>query len=115
MVMNDNQTLMAMLREEYSRWEGLQSSMSEEEICAPDLPGEWSVKDVIAHLMAWQQVSIAQLEAALLIRIPEFPMWLARMDPFEAESEDHREWSWASLHRARRAGFLRFMGRVGHA
>ena len=58
------------------------------QLTAPQLPSNWAVKDVIAHLRAWQQVSIARLEAALNNGEPEFPDWLAGLQP---ESEEHLE------------------------
>jgi len=116
--MSDKQHILTTLREEFQRWEELLASLSEAQITAPQLPANWSIKDVIAHLRAWQQVSIARLEAALLNREPEFPTWLAGLDP---ESEDnletyndriyqaYREQPWSSVHRVWSEGFLRFL------
>ena len=69
------------LSEEFDAWEDLLSDMSDEQITTPRLPSNLSIKDVIAHLRAWQQRSIARLEAALLGRAPEFPKWPAELDP----------------------------------
>jgi hypothetical protein len=116
--MSDKQKLLQELREEFGRWEELLASMSEDQITAPQLPATWSTKDEIAHLMAWQQVSSARLEAALLNQEPDFPTWLRGLDP---ESEDHldefnariyetyREQPWSSVHRSWRKGFLRLL------
>jgi hypothetical protein len=92
--------------------------MSEEQITAPQLPSNLSIKDVIAHLWAWQQRSIARLEAAFHDKDPEFPRWPAEFDP-ETEGEPHqlnawiyetyREKPWSSVHRDWREGFLRFL------
>ena len=86
--MNDKAQIITALRKEFNRWEDLLAGISEEQITAPHLPSNRSIKDVIAHLRAWQQVSIARLEAALLNREPEFPKWLAGLHP---ESEDNRD------------------------
>ena len=83
--MNDKAQIITALKEEFNRWEGLLAGISEDQITAPHLPSILSIKDVIAHLRAWQLVSIARLEAALINREPEFPKWLAGLDP-EAES-----------------------------
>jgi len=116
--MNDKTQIITMLREEFNRWEELLASMSEEQITVPHLPSNLSIKDVIAHLWAWQQLSIARLEAALLNREPEFLKWPAELDP---ESEDDldqinawihktcREQPWSNVHRDWREGFLRFL------
>ena len=116
--MNDKQQILTTLREEFNRWEALLAGLSEEQITAPQLPANWSIKDVIAHLRAWQQRSIARLEAALLNRAPEYPTWPAQFDP-EAEGEPHdlnawlyaayRDQPWSSVHRDWREGFLHFL------
>lgn len=119
--MNDKQQLLTTLREEFHRWEELLARMSEEQIMAPYAPQKpynKSVRDVIAHLRAWQQTSIARLEAAHLHRDPEFPGWPA---DFESDSEDaldrtnawiygtSREQPWPRVHREWREGFLRLL------
>ena len=116
--MSDKQSILTALREEFNRWEALLASLSEAQITAPQLPENWSIKDVIAHLRAWQQRSIARLEAALLGRAPEYPAWPAQFDP-EAEGEPHdlnawlyatyRDQPWPSVHRDWREGYLRFL------
>jgi hypothetical protein len=74
--MNMKEHILAALREQFNRWEELLASMSEAQLTTPHLPSHWSTKDEIAHLWAWQQRSIARLEAALSNREPEFPKWL---------------------------------------
>lgn len=115
--MNDKKQILTMLKEEFNRWEELLAGMSEAQIIAPHLPDNLSIKDVIAHLRAWQQRSIARLEAALLNREPEFPDWPAGLDP-EADDVDqinawiyetYREQPWSRVYRDWREGFLRFL------
>jgi hypothetical protein len=116
--MSDKQALLAALREEFNRWEALLASLGEEQITAPQLADNWSIKDVIAHLRAWQQRSVARLEAALLGRAPEYPSWPAQFDP-EAEGQPHdlnawlyatyRDRSWPNVHRDWHEGFQRFL------
>jgi len=117
-IMNDKKQILTMLKEEFNRWEELLASLSEEQITAPPLPSNLSIKDVIAHLRAWQQVSIARLEAAQLNKEPVFPNWLGGLDP---ESEDDRDQfnariyetyhqqPWSRVHQDWRDGFLRFL------
>ena len=116
--MNDKQQILTTLREEFNHWEELLASLSEEQITAPHLPSNLSIKDVMAHLRAWQQVSIARLEAAQLNKEPVFPNWLGGLDP---ESEDDRDQfnariyetyhqqPWSRVHQDWRDGFLRFL------
>lgn len=116
--MNNKQQLLTTLREEFKRWDALQADMSEEQITTPQLAGNWSIKDVFAHLWAWQQRSIARLEAALYNREPEFPPWPAAFDP-EVEGEpdalnawlyqNYRDKPWPLVYADWRKDFLRFL------
>lgn len=116
--MYGKEEILEMLRDEFTRWEKLLSSMSEEQISEPHLPSNLSVKDVIAHLWAWQQRSIARMEAALRNREPEFPMWPGTLNPDSEDPPDqinawiyetNREKSWSSVYKDWRDGFLRFL------
>src|SRR4029453_15265119 len=116
--MNDKQSILIALREEFNRWEALLASLGEEQITAPQLSDNWSIKDVIAHLRAWQQRSIARLEAALHHREPVYPAWPEQFDP-EVEAQPHdlnawlyaayRDQPWSSIHRDWSEGFRRFL------
>jgi hypothetical protein len=116
--MNMQAHILAALKEQFNRWEELLTSLSEEQIHAPHLPSHWSTKDEIAHLWAWQQRSIARLEAAQLEREPEYPQWLAGPDPDAHGATDkmnawiyetYRSQPWAKVHQNWREGFLRFL------
>jgi hypothetical protein len=116
--MDDKRQILTTLREEFNRWEELLASLSEEQIMASHPPSNWSVKDVIAHLMAWQQVSLARLEAAQLDKEPLFPDWLAGLDPESEEDreqfnariyETYHQQPWPRVHQNWRDGFLRFL------
>ena len=116
MTMKDH--ILAALREQFNQWEALLAGMSEEQITAPHLPSGLSIKDVMAHLWAWQQRSRARFEAALLNREPEFPTWIAGLDPDSEGATDqinawiyesYREQSWSHVHQNWREGFLRLL------
>jgi hypothetical protein len=116
--MNMKDHILTGLREQFNRWEELLAGMGVDQITAPLLPSDWSTKDNIAHLKAWQQRSIARLEAALANREPEFPRWLPGQDP-DAEGitdrtnawiyETYREQPWSKVHQDWREGFLHFL------
>jgi hypothetical protein len=118
MLMNNKQHILTLLREEFNRWEALLASLNEEQITVRQLPANLSIKDVIAHLRAWQQVSIARLEAALLNREPEFPESPAEFD-LDTENnvdginawiyETYRDRPWSSVYHDWKEGFLRFL------
>lgn len=116
--MNMKEHILAALREQFDRWEELLASLSEEQITTPHLPSTWSIKDEIAHLWAWQQRSIARLEAAQFDREPEFPRWPAELNPDSEGDTDQinawiyetfREQPWPKVHPDWREGFLRFL------
>lgn len=122
-MMNDKQQILAVLREEFKRWEELLAGLSEAQITTRRLPADLSIKDVMAHLHVWQQVSIARLEAALANRPPQFPECPPEFD-LDTENnvdginawiyETYRDRPWASVYREWREGFLRFL-EVGEA
>ncbi len=111
---NTKQDILNLLRQEQERWETLFSGWTEEEITAPVLPGGWSVKDVMAHLMTWQQRTRSRLSAALQNKAPEFPGWPAGLEPEAEENvqqlnawiyETNRDRPWAAVYRDWRDGF----------
>jgi len=73
--------LLTDLRDEFARWEKLLSSLTQEQLVARDLPEGLSVKDLVAHLWAWQGLSVARLEAALDHRDPEYELGPEGLDP----------------------------------
>ena len=116
--MNMKEHILAALSEQFNRWEELLANMIEAQITTPHLPSNWSIKDEIAHLRAWQQRSIARLEAAQFNREPEFPRWGPALDPDSEDTTDqmnawiyetYREQPWSTVHHDWRAGFLRFL------
>lgn len=115
---HNKHNVIASLRNEFSRWENLLTGLSEAQITAPLRPSDWSVKDVVAHLRAWQQVSIARMEAALHDAQPVMPGWLAGEDPeSEVRREEfnaaiyqtYRDLPWQRVHQLWRDGFVRFV------
>ncbi|MBI5035515.1 MAG: ClbS/DfsB family four-helix bundle protein [Chloroflexi bacterium] len=116
--MNMKEHILTALAEEFNRWEELLASMNEEQITAPRLPNHRSIKDVVAHMWAWQQRSIARLNAAVSGREPEFAKWLADVNPDSEDSpnrtnewiyQTYRELPWSTVHENWRKGFLRFL------
>lgn len=54
----DKATFMKMLQETRAQWEELLAQIGEERMLQPGATGQWSVKDVIAHMM-WGEREIA--------------------------------------------------------
>ena len=116
--MNDKAQIIAALREEFNRWEGLLKGLSEEQITAANRVAEMSIKDIVAHLTVWQQINVARLEAVRQNKEPEYPKWHPEFDPESEEElakinamiyETRREQSWSDVHREWKERFLRFL------
>jgi hypothetical protein len=118
--MADKTQVITALRDMYNRWESFLARLDEAQITAPNRYGHWSIKDVVAHLRAWQQVSIARLEAALHLHEPNFAGWPPDFNPEPSTNadldkinnwiyENHRDQSWTEVHADWRAGFLLFL------
>lgn len=110
--------ILAALMEQFASWEELLASLSEEQITAPLFDFGWSIKDVMAHLWAWQQISIARMEAGELDREPEFPKlilnvgegWEEDADRVNALTfETNHEKPWSEIYQNWKNGFLRFV------
>ena len=63
----DKQQFLNTMRSERRRWEAEFSGVSEERLCQPGAAGEWSVKDVIAHITWHEREMIGALQARALI------------------------------------------------
>jgi hypothetical protein len=119
--MNMKDHILAALKEQFEHWEELLAGLSEEQIMVRRFDLDWSAKDVIAHLWAWQQISIARMEGGLNDREPELPKWITDIENWEENADrvnavtykTNHEKSWLEVHQMWRTGFLRFLD-VGH-
>ena len=116
--MPDKQQLLTTVRAEYDRWQTALNSLDEAQLTRRTLPADLSIKDVIAHLHAWQQISIARLEAAIAGREPVLPDWLEGRKPDSEENLEainaairavYFDQPWPLVYGAWRTGFLHFL------
>jgi len=116
--MNMKEHILSALREQFDSWVDLLATLSDEQIASPRFDFDWSIKDVIAHLWAWQQISIARMRAGALEREPELPKWILDVGEHWEEDADrvnaltfanNHEKSWAEIDQNWRAGFLQFL------
>jgi hypothetical protein len=81
--MNDSDSrdrLIATVRAERASWADLVAEIGEDRMTEPGPMGEWTFKDLSAHLLGWRDRTIARLEAAAEGR-PEPPApWPAELD-----------------------------------
>lgn len=112
--------LINQLKDVFRRWEEQLLTMNDAEIVTRQLSPDRSVKDDVAHLRAWLQVSIARLEAALSGKDPAYPGWVNGLDPDSDSEEDtqsfnegiylaHRDESWPFVYHNWQEGFVHFI------
>ncbi|HEY7341416.1 MAG TPA: DinB family protein [Ktedonobacterales bacterium] len=61
---NDGASVAERMRAEHARLEALLAGFSDEELVQPGQFGEWSVKDMLAHITFWEQRLIAYVDGA---------------------------------------------------
>ena len=61
----DKIKLLSMIRTERARWETLLAEVGEGQMTQAGVEGEWSVKDIIAHVTAYERWIVARLQSAL--------------------------------------------------
>ena len=110
--------ILGLLQSEFDQWEEILNRLGEEQITAPNFISDWSIKDMLAHLMAWQTRSIARLKAALSNKEPEFPRWPVQPEPDPGDNSDeinawiyrtYRDEPWSVVYRLWSTGFRRFL------
>lgn len=108
--------ILAALSEEFEQWEGVLARLDHRQIAAVHPDDHRSIKDDLAHLWAWQQRTIARVEAAVFDRQPVFPSWPDEIDLTAGDAinlandwifETYREKPWLEVYQNWRAGFLR--------
>ena len=72
----------------------------------------------MAHLWAWQQISIVRMEGGALDREPEYPAWIVEsIENWEDDAnrvnaltfETNHEKSWSEIYQNWKNGFLQFL------
>lgn len=71
--------LLDWLQAEYRQWEAFLDQIGPECMDQPGVAGDWSVKDIIAHVTDWQPWMIARLQAAQRGEPKPTPPWPAHL------------------------------------
>ena len=74
--MNMKTHILLAMQEVFELWDGKLSLLKEEQIAKPLENSDWTIKDTVAHLCAWQQRTLARVEAAAENREPIMPGWV---------------------------------------
>jgi len=73
----NKQTLLNHLRAERANLEAAITALNEEQLTTPGVESDWSVKDVIAHLLFWEKRCLFYLKAARDGYVKEDDVWRA--------------------------------------
>jgi len=79
--------LLAQIERERVLWEQLVAEVVEYRMLEPGATGEWTFKDVVAHLNGWRSKTLARLDAARDGNAPAAPPWPAHL----SEEDDVKE------------------------
>jgi hypothetical protein len=84
--------LLDWLQEEYQQWEALLDRIGPARMNQPGVNGDWSMKDIVAHLTGWNRRLADRLQAAQRSEPEPPPHWPAHL---EAE-DDINAWIYES-------------------
>src|SRR5579864_919180 len=83
------------LRSEQVAFEALLDEIGESHMTQPGVAGDWSIKDVVAHLTGWRRRSVARFQAALRREPMPAPEWPSHLDP-DDEVDEVNAWIYAA-------------------
>lgn len=69
----DKSELLVRIRAERERLEETLARLSEEQMVEPGVVDDWSVKDILAHLVTWEQRMVRWMDQALRGEVPDRP------------------------------------------
>src|SRR5689334_24155319 len=86
--------LLNWLHEQHQHWEALLDEFGPTRMGRPGVNGEWSMKDIVAHLTGWNHRLIASLQAAQRGEPEPPPPW-----PVNLQTDDEvNKWIYESNH-----------------
>lgn len=75
--------LLVWLQDEYGQWEALLDEIGLRRMEMPGVNGDWSMKDMVAHLTGWNRWLVTRMQAALGGDPEPLPPW-----PVQLQSDD---------------------------
>ncbi len=73
-------TLLDCIQQQRTAWDAFVAAVDEAHMEATGAMGDWTFKDVVAHLPTWRQRFVALLAAAQRDELPPPPPWPAAFD-----------------------------------
>ena len=96
-----------------SRWESALAQLTPEQMTAPALFDGWSVKDLVAHIGAWERTAAAVFAALLSGQAPDFEIDEIALDAFNARFfAEHHDQSLGEVMAGEQAAYRSFLGLV---
>ena len=84
--------LLDWLQEEYRQWEALLEQVGPARMEQPGVNGDWTMKDIVAHLTGWNRWLALRLQAAARSESKPLPPW-----PTHLQTDDEiNAWIYAS-------------------
>lgn len=71
--------LLSGLQKEYQQWQALLDQIGPAHMDQAGVAGDWSVKDIVAHLTGWRRRTVARLQAAQRGQPEPSPPWPAHL------------------------------------
>ncbi len=93
--------LLDNIRREHERLARLVGQLGEDQLTAPGVVGDWSFKDILAHITAWDNLLPGWLEAARIGATPKLPSegytWADEDKLNESIYHQHKDDTWNSV------------------
>src|SRR5215207_11240537 len=86
--------LLHELQKEYGQWKELLDQIGPARMDRPGVTGDWSIKDIVAHLTGWQRRTVAGLQAAQRSEGEPPPPWPAHLQT----DDEINAWIYESNH-----------------
>src|SRR5512145_1910746 len=108
--------LLAAIEIERSTLEKLITELSPAQLTEPGTVGEWSVKDVLAHLMEWEQMVLSWHSAGLKGKVPVTPAeginWAQLPQLNQQIYERHRDRPLADIQKEFKSSFKKMLSTI---
>lgn len=85
--------ILQLIKTERGAWDALLASIESRRMTQPGVAGDWSVKDVIAHLTIWEEKPLALLEARRGRGVVQARPW-----PDGMSTDDTNDWIYRTNH-----------------
>lgn len=97
----DHQTLLERVETAWAEFQASYAGLSDEQMTQPGVVGEWSLKDILAHVTTWEQEALKALPVILRgERLPRYKDLYGGINAFNAQmAEKKRDLSLAEIRR----------------